>query len=53
MLIDFNEDIDEIKNKILEIKNNTLKKTEKVDIDIVLRQQKNCLNIMMKVSKNV
>ena len=40
MLIDFNEDIDEIKNKILEIKNNTLKKTEKVDIDIVLRQQK-------------
>lgn len=40
MLIDFNEDIDEIKNKILEIKNNTLQKTEKVDIDIVLRQQK-------------
>ena len=41
MLIDFNEDIDEIKNKILDIKlNNTFQKTEKVDIDIVLLQQK-------------
>ena len=40
MLIGFNEEIDEVKNKILDIKNNNPReKTEKVDIDIVLQQQ--------------
>ena len=41
LLIDFNEDIDEIKNKITEFKNNNDKqKTEKIVIDTVLIQQK-------------
>ena len=42
LLEDFNEDIDEIKNKVIDFKNkNEFERTEMVDIDLVLQQQKN------------